>query len=476
MSIPNTIADELRAVATNVPKVYEAGAKDYIKNAECLNGVVKGNNLTITDITDFEHLVTVETELQMLTDKTKSSALVTGNVASFYGIYAEWAEEEGKYPNRGLITANKNSVSGYVSAAITFHSFTIEPGEYKFIAEVEGAPLSVYTILKDNKGNETRYSNNRAFTVNEECQCFIRAYCSPNKTSETPLKTYITTKLITKPKEPIKILVMDEKGETFEYLTDSKGIANVRSTYPTMSIMAELEEAILTVKYIKDATKIYDEAYEAGKRREYDAFWDAFQVNGTREPYSRAFASVGWNNDNFKPKYDIVCVGKCEYMFGYTKYLKGSLVDILNEQGVILDTSKATDLNTAFTGMREITELPTIDLSSCGKMVDNLFNDDVKLKTIEKIVFSGQVVDTMFTKCSSLIHFGVGGVIKTSGLNLQWSTKLDKETITDLIDILDKGKSGCSVTFSQTAVNAAFTSEEWAELIATKPTWTINLV
>lgn len=56
----------------------------------------------------------------------------------------------------------------------------------------------------------------------------------------------------------------------------------------------------------------YQTGFEAGKQAEYDAFWNAFQTNGTRTAYNYAFYS--WHSDCFKPKYDIKPTA-ANYMF-----------------------------------------------------------------------------------------------------------------------------------------------------------------
>ncbi len=45
--------------------------------------------------------------------------------------------------------------------------------------------------------------------------------------------------------------------------------------------------------------------YEAGEKSEYDRFWDNFQRNGEKIPYTYAFQSSRWNDDNYNPKYPI---------------------------------------------------------------------------------------------------------------------------------------------------------------------------
>jgi predicted 3-demethylubiquinone-9 3-methyltransferase (glyoxalase superfamily) len=47
-----------------------------------------------------------------------------------------------------------------------------------------------------------------------------------------------------------------------------------------------------------------DEVYDAGKQAEYDAFWDAYQMNGNKNDYSYAF--YNWYDEAYNPKYPIV--------------------------------------------------------------------------------------------------------------------------------------------------------------------------
>ncbi|MFR8974816.1 MAG: hypothetical protein ACLVG9_02365, partial [Eubacteriales bacterium] len=53
--------------------------------------------------------------------------------------------------------------------------------------------------------------------------------------------------------------------------------------------------------------------------------------------------------------------------------------------------------------------------------------------------------------------------------------KLTKSSITSVINGLSDTVTGKTATFNQTAKEAAFTNEEWAVLIGTKPNWTFSL-
>ena len=95
-----------------------------------------------------------------------------------------------------------------------------------------------------------------------------------------------------------------------------------------------------------------EKVYEAGKKAEYDAFWDNFQQNGARRNYDKGFINTSgcWNSVSFKPKYDIIFEGSCPQCFyGWEKGTETiNIGAILKEQGIILDTSKATNVSSMF--------------------------------------------------------------------------------------------------------------------------------
>lgn len=104
--------------------------------------------------------------------------------------------------------------------------------------------------------------------------------------------------------------------------------------------------------------------------------------------------------------------------------------------------------------------------TTCGKLKRIL----MPLKFSEETTISNP-----FVNCFELVDLTIEGVIGNSGIDLHWSTKLSKESIESFINALSTTKTGKSITFSQTARNNAFTDEEWATLISTKPNWTISL-
>lgn len=213
--------------------------------------------------------------------------------------------------------------------------------------------------------------------------------------------------------------------------------------------------------------------FEAGQKSEYDRFWDAFQVNGTATYYTHAFAGFGWKDATFKPKYDIIPDGNAEGMFRQTRItdLKGCL----EKAGVTLDLSKVTKGANLFGYCDLLTTVPKIDLSSIGSNTAYLFNSCKKLQTIEELRISETVTFTNnnFSGCTALTRLIMAGTLATNGLDLHWSTKLDRESLLSIVNVLqDKTSVGGTWTVTLGTENLAkLTDAEKA--IATQKGWTL---
>ena len=237
---------------------------------------------------------------------------------------------------------------------------------------------------------------------------------------------------------------------------------------------------------------IADEVYEKGKKDEYDKFWDEYQNYGKRTNYGYAFRGYGFNNQNFYPKYDIRPVSYATQLF----YAWSNITDIslrninlkerLEECGVVLDLSKATDVTSAFAYFFS-SELPTIDLTSVNTSCSMVFADNGgELKKIEKLVLAETTpfANNWFRGCSGLISLTVEGTIGQNNFNVSPCTKLSGASIVSIIEALSDTTSGLTVTLSQTAVdNMAFpivgnkgTYNSWTDLEQSRTNWTISLL
>jgi hypothetical protein len=189
--------------------------------------------------------------------------------------------------------------------------------------------------------------------------------------------------------------------------------------------------------------------YDAGKQAECDSFWDIFQDNGNRTVYTNAFSYGGWTDKIYNPKHPFYPTS-CNNMFGNALYLTDTKVDI--------------------------------DLTNPkGTQKFSLFTNASKLKTIKKLIvnetnnFIPTGASPMFLGCTALENIEFEGVIGTN-ISFADSTKLSKTSIENIINHLSETSTGKALTLSRTAVNNAFTTDEWEQLIKNKENWSFSLV
>ena len=246
----------------------------------------------------------------------------------------------------------------------------------------------------------------------------------------------------------------------------------------------EVAEGTPTSQY---AAKV-GEVYEAGKRAQYNEFWDGI-FSGRN--WQCKFYGSSWNDNTFYPNQDIKPSGYANNLFALCEIT--DLVARLQECGVTLDTSNI-DVRSdyMFNYATKITRVPFLDLrkvgfstSFTGGVLNSMFNNCTSLVTIDGIQLhddgSQRLGMEIFTNCKTLENITFYGVIGgADNINFRWSTKLSKTSITSIINALSSTTSGLTVTLSKTAVDNAFTGgstgEEWLNLIATKNNWTISLV
>jgi polygalacturonase len=207
----------------------------------------------------------------------------------------------------------------------------------------------------------------------------------------------------------------------------------------------------------------------------YDDIWDAIQSKGAKEDYSYLFMGDSWNDNSFKPKYDI----KPTTLYSaFNRSTVTSFKQTFKNYGVKLDLSKCTNIGYAFFNSTT-KEVPEIDARLCSGTLYHVFSGCSNLVTIDKIILSNDGTlgfQSVFDRCGSLENIIFEGVIGKNGLGFGWSTKLSKNSITSIINALSSSTSGLSITLSKTAVNNAFTTSEWEALVSTKSNWTISLV
>jgi hypothetical protein len=210
--------------------------------------------------------------------------------------------------------------------------------------------------------------------------------------------------------------------------------------------------------------------YAGGVKSEYDRFWDAFQDYGNRTDYTGAF-KVGWNEETFKPKYDIKPIswyGGQLFQGNPIKDLKGHLERL----GVKLDTSECTSLLQMFQSS-SVQYIPIIDASNCNNNTNYAFPSN-SIISIEKLIVSEKTIyGTYMIDSTNLESIIFEGTIANNGLKLSGCPKVNHESLMSIINCLkDFSGTGETRTCTLGATNLAkLTDAEKA--IATEKGWTL---
>jgi hypothetical protein len=213
-----------------------------------------------------------------------------------------------------------------------------------------------------------------------------------------------------------------------------------------------------------------------GMQAEYDRFWDVYQQNGNRTDYQGAFYGCGWNNETFKPKYDIKPSGRCGSLF-YDSDIKGDLVQILENLGISLDLSEVTRFSYGFYYNTLLTRIGAVNLSKTDTSTSYVFADCIALETIDKITVSENTIfSNWFYNCNALKEIRFEGVIGKS-LDIHWSTKLSMMSLASIVGALSKTVTGQSITLPTTArdtYDSATIGGRWDKLVAEYPNWSFK--
>jgi hypothetical protein len=215
--------------------------------------------------------------------------------------------------------------------------------------------------------------------------------------------------------------------------------------------------------------------YEAGKKAQYDEFWDSFI--GIKD-YNNMFAGEMWNDTTFKPKYNII-VGALNINTMFYNNACTNIKKAFEDKGLIFDISKAVSTSNLFT-YASTEELPIIDVSSSGNIA-GIFSNMSRLTTIDGFKFkNGVSFANVFNSTSKLENITIiDSVISVNNFDIHWSTKLSAASLYSIINALSTTTSGLTITLPTTAeanYNAnppVGAPQTWAALVATKQNyWT----
>jgi hypothetical protein len=243
-----------------------------------------------------------------------------------------------------------------------------------------------------------------------------------------------------------------------------------------------IDDGTKTSEYAQKITGLY----EAGKKSEYDAFWDALQNWGNRENYQYGF--IYWGCEYIRPKHKVIptTANSSNQPFAYNRLLKQVEKEYFDFSQRPRGTSSTTGWYYSFYDCANLEVVEDIGINNAYGFYYTFARCE-KLHTIECIYPDENTeFNTAFYRCSSLVNLRVNGTIGKNGFNVQWSTVLSKDSILSIINALSHTTASLGVTLSQTAVDKAFetsdgandgsTSDEWVSLMQAMWNWSISLI
>lgn len=189
-----------------------------------------------------------------------------------------------------------------------------------------------------------------------------------------------------------------------------------------------------------------------GEEHERSNFWDTFQNFGKRTNYQYMF-NTGWNQDTFKPKYDMVLDSLgCNNMFGGGGSLSTNRgIDLRKSAiGITIDFSNCTSFNGAFAYAygSSVVAIGTIDTRNATSLL-NMFTATSALHTVEKLILKddGSQTGMNMSNATALKDITIEGVI---GCNISFkNSPLYYESLVSIITHL-KNYSGTDKEYAYT--------------------------
>jgi hypothetical protein len=424
---------EVKAPATEtIKEAYEAGKSSVIDESKIITKTVSSKGLlNIADVSEIPHTIKLKLTSDTITDFSNTKVTVCGK-----NLCPVNSGVVGKFPNPVW--------QGDLNGAFSFsYIHSLED------VEITGAAsFAIYTDVK------TIYSglNNAYFYTAQGNLTKIQFinWCGAKSGSINNIQLevgYSATKY--------------EPYAATEYTANADGTLEIQSGNTVMNIITDKNINI-------EAT--YNVSW--GAENVTNDFWDSLQDKGNRTDYSFAFNGITWNNNTFKPKYDIKPL-KAERMFYWSK-LQGDLVEICDKLGIVIDFSQATNMYEVFHdyawGDLALTRIGIIDFSSTTSAT-YAFRYNKKLVTIDKLVFhSGIKAFTgAFEQCYALENITIEGEIANS-ISFSHSSKLTHDSLMSVINALATVETTKTLTLHADS-KAKLTDAEKA--IATNKGWTI---
>ena len=207
---------------------------------------------------------------------------------------------------------------------------------------------------------------------------------------------------------------------------------------------------------------------------------------GLKTNPANMFSGPSWTNETYTPTKDLKNIFNASNMYNNC-HVTGSLEEIHQRCGVILDLSMSVGFNGCF-AYSKISGVGEVNCARDGFDVsaNTMFANAKNLTRIAKLIVGKRTqYSNTFLGCIALTDLTVEGEIVGSYFDVSWSP-LSKASLTSVVNALSSTTTGLTVTLRLDAVKKAFetsegandgdASDEWLQLIATKPNWTINTI
>lgn len=419
-------AETLSDVPRAVDDVYNAGVASGdvpVDESKIIERMVSGNPILLKDVSEIRHKVKIEGNDGVVTVRGNNLYKPMLISETINGVTAVKNDDD-SYTLNGTASADCGFILGGVD---------VDPNTYYGSGGINDNVRITFQLYNGSTGLGILKNAGGATVIPE-------TYGNNNKTVDNiNVIIYVVAGTVLND-VVVKPMISRENGLTYDHVRTysiQNGIVEVDSTSPYMEMIYD---------GASDITVTYHKSY--GAQLEYDRFWDSFQNGGGEANYRFAFAYNKFNDDNYNPKYDIVCESEAST----------SAVSVFQNSAYLTDTK--------------------VPIYANGTAATSMFQNCSSLKTINKlVVHEALTYSGAFSGCTALENIVIEGVIgKTLGFNN--STKLSRASIESIVAALSKTATGVSVTFSKTAVNNAFATAEWEDYLAeNKPSgWTVSLV
>lgn len=421
--------DALHKAGGNTEEAFEQGRQDVISKSKYIEKTASGKGVSLNDVSEVAHKVKVYAD-------TPTEVKVYGK--NLFDV-SKVTEKSGE--NTGYVVKNND---GSITVTSTANVTNVYIGTLSDLApSLREGDKVVFNAITDST-KKTVYIKNTKTTLpfgtvlevtGEHLTSSIALYSSSANVASTFSEIQLEYDNVT----------AYEPFQEPQTITATPNGAEADSICPIMNFLTDTE---ITVDYYSSY----------GMQTEYDRFWGYYQDNGNQKDYRRAFGGYGWNDDTFRPKYSMRPIN-ATMMFADSKIT--NLKKLLEECGVELDFSGVTyDRVSQTFADSAITDIGIFDISSCSSVPYVLYRA-TKLVNVERFIVNSDgratFTNNSFINCSALEHIIFEGTI-ASDINLQWSTKLDLESLKSLFRCL-RDYFGSDEEYTKTITLSA---ESWA--------------